>query len=66
MFKHSKRRHSFLQEHLEYVMHNFELTSPKVCISLRFPMQKRVLACTRSGLFNFRLLFAPANCLETV
>ena len=25
-----------------------------------------VLACFRSGLFNFRLLFAPENCLEVV
>ena len=47
-------------------MHTFELTSPKVSISLRFRMRKRVLACSRSGLFNFRLLFAPANCLEIV
>ena len=28
----SKRRHSLLQRHLEYVMHIFELTSPKVSI----------------------------------
>ena len=48
-----------------YVMHNFELTIPKVSISLRFIMQ-RVLACSRSGLFNFRLLLARANCLEIV
>ena len=47
----------------EYVMHTFELTSPKVSISLRFPMQK---ACSCSRLFNFRLLFAPTNCLEIV
>ena len=66
IFKHFKRRHSLLQGHLEYVMRTLELASPKVSISLRFTMQKRVLACSRSGLFNFRLLFAPANCLETV
>ena len=30
--------HSLLQGYLEYVMHTFELTSPKVSISLRFPM----------------------------
>ena len=47
-------------------MLTFELTSPKVSISLRFPMQKIVLAYCRGGLFNFRLLFAPANCLENV
>ena len=40
MFKHSKRRHSFLQGHLEYVMQTFELARRKVSISLRFPMQK--------------------------
>ena len=42
-------------------MHTSELTSPKVSNSLRFP---RVLACSRSELFNFRLLLAPANSLE--
>ena len=63
IFKLSKRRHNLLQGHLEYVMHTFELKSPKVSISLRFPMQK---ACFRSRLFNFRLLFALANCLEIV
>ena len=26
--KHSKRRHSLLQGHLEYVMHTFELRNP--------------------------------------
>ena len=41
IFKHSKRRHSLLQGHLEYVMRTFELTSPKVSISLRFPMHKK-------------------------
>ena len=46
-------------------MHTSELTSPKVSISLWFPMQ-RVLARSRSGLFTFRHLFAPANCLEIV
>ena len=33
---------------------------------LGFLCRKRVLACSCSGLFNFRLLFAPANCLEIV
>ena len=33
---------------------------------LGFPCRKRVLAYSRSGLFNFGLLFAPANCLEIV
>ena len=33
---------------------------------LGFLCRKRILACSRSGLFNFRLLFAPANCLEIV
>ena len=47
-------------------MHTFELTSPKVTISLRFPMQKKGLAYSHNGLFNFRLLFAPANCFEIV
>ena len=42
-------------------MHIFELRS-----LLGFLCRKRVLACSRSGLFNFRLLFAPANCLEIV
>ena len=46
-------------------MHTFELTSPKVFL-LGFLCRKRVLACSRNGLFNFRLLFAPANCLEIV
>ena len=27
-------------------------------------MQERVLVCSPSGLFDFRLLFAPTNCLE--
>ena len=30
-----------LQGHLDYVMHTFELASPKVCISVKFPMQKK-------------------------
>ena len=29
-----------------------------------FLCRKSVLACSRSGLFNFRFLFALANCLE--
>ena len=33
-----------LQEHLMYVMHTFELTSQKVSISFRFPMQKKDFA----------------------
>ena len=66
IFKHSKRRHSLLQGQLEYVMLTFELTSPKVSISLRFLMQKKGFGCSRSGLFSFRLLLAPANCLEIV
>ena len=41
IFKRSKRLHGLLQGHLEYVIHTFELTSPKVSISLRFPMQKK-------------------------
>ena len=41
IFKHSERHHSLLQGHLEYVVHTFERTSPKVSISLRFPMQKK-------------------------
>ena len=28
--------------------------------------RKKVLACSRNGLFSFRLVFAPANCLEIV
>ena len=47
-------------------MHTLELRSPKVSIFLGFLCRKRVLACSRSGLFNFRLLFAPANFLEIV
>ena len=58
IFKLSERRHSLLQGQLEYVMHTFELTSPKVTISLRFPKQKK--ACSRSRLTNFPFLFAPA------
>ena len=41
MFKHSKRRQSLLQGQLEYVMHTFQLTSPKVSISLMFHLQKK-------------------------
>ena len=41
IFKDSKRPHSLLQGHLEYLMHTSELTSPKVSISLRFPMHKK-------------------------
>ena len=33
---------------------------------LGFLCRKRVLVCSRSGLFNFPLLFAPANCSEIV
>ena len=44
IFKHSERRHSLLQGHLQYVMHTFELTNQKVSISLRFPMQKKVFS----------------------
>ena len=44
IFKHSERRHSLLQGHLQYVMHTFELTSQKVSISLRFPMHKKVFS----------------------
>ena len=51
-------------------MHTFELTTSKVSISLRFPIQKKGFSLGLfnfgSGLFNFRLLFAPANCLEIV
>ena len=39
LFEHSKHHHNLLQGHLEYVMHTFELTSAKVSISLRFPIQ---------------------------
>ena len=63
MFKHSQRHHSLLQGHLEYVMHT-ELASPQVSISPIFLCRKRVLACSCSGLFNFRLLFDPENSLE--
>ena len=63
IFKHSERRHKLLQGHQEYVMHTFELTSPFL---LEFVCRKRVLAWSRSGLFNFCLFFAPANCLEIV
>ena len=41
IFKHSERCHCFLQAHLDYVMHTFELPSPKVNNSLRFSMQKK-------------------------
>ena len=41
IFKDSKRPHSLLQGHLEYLMHTFELASPKVSISLRLPMHKK-------------------------
>ena len=47
-------------------MHTFELTSPKMSISLRFHMQKMDFSVFRIALFNFRLLFAPANCLEII
>ena len=63
IFKHSECRQSLLQGHLEYVMHTFELTSPFL---LEFVCRKRVLACSRSVLFNFSLFFASANCLEIV
>ena len=44
IFKHSERRHSLLQGHLQYVMYTFKLTSQKVRISLRFPMQRKVFS----------------------
>ena len=47
-------------------MHTFELTSPKGAFSLGFLCRKRIVAYSHSGLFNFRFLFAPANCLEIV
>ena len=63
-FHHQVCHCHWFQGYLEYFMHTFELTSPKVSISLRFPMQKRILAWSCSGLFNFLFLFAPENCLE--
>ena len=44
IFEHSECYHSLLQGHLQYVKHTFELTSQKVSISLRFPMQKKVFS----------------------
>ena len=38
----------------------------KWAFPLGFLYRKRVLACSRSRLFNFRLLFAPANCFEII
>ena len=66
ILKHSKRCHSLLQGHLEYVMRTFELTSPYGAFLLGFLCRKRVLACSRCGLFNFHLCLIPANCLEIV
>ena len=47
-------------------MHTFELTSQNIAFLLGFLCRKRVLACSRCGLFNFLFLLAPANCLEIV
>ena len=67
MFRHSERRYSILQGHVEYVMHTFELRQvQKWAFLLGFLRRKRVLAYCRNWLFNFRLLFASANCLEIV
>ena len=67
IFKHSKRRHSLLQGHLEYVMHNLNLQVQKWAFLLGFLCRKSALAWSRNGLFNFGLLFAPSklfrNCL---
>ena len=67
IFKHSKRRHSLLQGHLEYVMHIFELTSPKVSISFRFPMQKKCFSLFLQWIIWFSSLVCPdklfRNCL---
>ena len=41
ILKHSERRHSLLQGHLEDGMHTFKLRDPEVSISFRFPMQKK-------------------------
>ena len=43
----------------------FQLHNP-LALLLGLQCRKRALACPRSGLFNFRLLFAPANCSEIV
>ena len=67
MFKHSKRRHSLLQGHLEDVIHTFELTSPKVSISLRFPIQKEGFNLYFQGIVLFSSLVRSGklfrNCL---
>ena len=41
IFKHFERCYCLLEGHLEYLLHTFEMTSPKVSISLRFPLQKK-------------------------
>ena len=41
-----------------------ELTSPKVSIFVRFPLEEKCFSLFSSGLFNFCLLFAPTNYLE--
>ena len=64
----SKRRHSLLQGDLEYVMHTFELASPKVSISLRFPMQKKGFSLFSRWIVWFSSLVRPGklfrNCLK--
>ena len=47
-------------------MHTFELTSPEISIFLGFLCIKLVFACSHSGLFHLRHLFAPVICLEIV
>ena len=63
MFKHSDGRHNLLQGHLEH----FQLTSPKVSISLRFPMQKKVFSLLSHWIVWFSSFVRPRklfrNCL---
>ena len=46
---------------MQYTLFNWQVQ--KCAFLLGFICRTRVLACSRRGLFNFRLLFAPANCL---
>ena len=46
--------------------HPVFLQVQKWAFLLRFLCRKRGLVCSRSGLFNFRLLFVLANCLGIV
>ena len=74
IIKHSKRRHSLLQRHLEYVMRTFELERPKVSIfSWVFYAEKRFYIYilikpvddTQTHLYKYKTMYKMQICYST-